>query len=320
MQFPDIAVTGSGNVYVTFRQIASHGGRSDAIMYVKSANGGRTFGAPKLLRKFTPYDAEDRYPDGSSARDGGDFSNEVQSGYTFFRRDTQVRAAADASASNEYVYIVYDPTKPGTEVPTGTTYGSVGSGTGSQSGVYFIRLDGATGKSTAPALVDDQSAGHQLFPDIAVSGRSLVAIWWDSRHDGSYSPMRPVGNDAAGVTGPSLDVYTASSGDRGDTWSGATRLTDTSSNPNFEQFSDRTVPFAGDYLWVSMVGSSAYGVWTDWRDTRAGTDPREAASDDNDGADVYQTRTFDPSTGTWSGDQSPHEGGLDQNIYGSVIP
>jgi hypothetical protein len=320
VQFPDIAVTGSGTVYVTFRQFASQGGEGDAIMYVKSANGGRSFSAPKLLQKFTPYDAEDRYLDGSSARDGGDFSNAVQSGYTFFRRDTQVRAAADASASNEYVYVVYDPTKPGTEVPTGTTYGSVGSGTGSQSGVYFIRLNGATGKTAAPALVDAQSAGHQLFPDIAVSGSRLVAIWWDSRNDGSYSPTRPIGNDAAGATGPSLDVYTASSGDRGDTWSSATRLTDVSTNPNFEQFADRTVPFAGDYLWVSLVGSSAYGVWTDWRDTRAGADPREAASDDNDGADVYQTRTFDPSTGTWSGDQSPHEGGLDQNIYGSLIP
>jgi hypothetical protein len=74
------------------------------------------------------------------------------------------------------------------------------------------------------------------------------------------------------------------------------------------------VPFAGDYLWVSMVGSSAYATWTDWRDTVAGVDPREASSDDNDAADVYQTRTFDPATGTWSGDQSPHEGGLDQNI------
>ena len=92
------------------------------------------------------------------------------------------------------------------------------------------------------------------------------------------------------------------------------------SNPNYEQFSDRTVPFAGDYLWVSMVGSSAYGVWTDWRNTVAGDDPREVAGDDNDGADVYQCRTFDLTTGTWSGDQCPHEGGLDQDIYGSRLP
>ncbi len=97
-------------------------------------------------------------------------------------------------------------------------------------------------------------------------------------------------------------------------------LTDFTSNPNWEQFSDRTVPFAGDYLWVSMVGSTSFATWTDWRNTVAGTDPREASADDNDGADVFQTRTFDTTTNTWSGDQSPHAGGLDQDIYGARLP
>ena len=245
----------------------------------------------------------------------------MQSGYTFFRRHTQVRSVADQSANNHYVYLVYDPTKPGTEVPTGTTYGSVGSGTGSQSAIYFIRLNGATGAATSPKLIDNEVIGHQVFPDVAVSGSKLVAIWWDSRNDPSYSPARPVGNDAAGMTGPSLDVYSSSSGDRGMTWSAsATKLTSVMSNPNFEQFSDRTVPFAGDYLWVSMVGSTTFATWTDWRNTVAGTDPREAANDDNDGADVLQSRTFDPTTGTWSGDQIPHDGGLDQDIYGARVP
>lgn len=321
VQFPDIAVTGNGNVYVTFRRFSGRGGQTDAVMYVKSTDGGKSFSRPKLVTGFTPYDAQDLYLDGSMARDGGDFGNEVQSGYTFFRRDTQVRAAADASVTgNENVYIVFDATKPGTEVDTGTTYGSIAPGTGSQSGIYFVRLNGATGAVTTPALIDDQLAGHQLFPDIAVSGGRLSAIWWDSRNDPSYSPARPVGNDANGVTGPSLDVFAASSTDGGATWAAGARLTDVSSNPNYEQFSDRTVPFAGDYLWVSAVGSSVFGVWTDWRDTRPGTDPREAASEDNDNADVWQSRTFDSTTGTWSGDQVPHEGGLDQNIYGSLVP
>ena len=72
-----------------------------------------------------------------------------QSNYTFFRRDTQVRATADQADSNsENIYIVYDPRKPGTEVATGTTYGSEGSGIGSQSGVYFARYNGATGVAT----------------------------------------------------------------------------------------------------------------------------------------------------------------------------
>lgn len=316
VQFPDIAVTGSGNVYVTFRQFAAQGGQADAVVYVKSTDGGKSFGKPNIVTTFTPYDAQDRYVDGSQARDCGDLGNECQSGYTFFRRDTQVRSTADAAAGNENVYIVYDPTEPGTEVDTGTTYGSVGPGRGSQSGVYFIRLDGATGTATAPAPIDNQSSGHQLFPDIAATGGNLVAIWWDSRNDPTYNRTRPIGNGPAGVTGPSIDVYTASSANLGASWSTpAARLTDVSSNPNYEQFSNRTVPFAGDYLWVSAVGSSTYAVWTDWRNTVAGADPREASNDDTDDADVKQCRTFDPVAG-WSGDQCPHDGGLDQDIYG----
>ena len=65
------------------------------------------------------------------------------------------------------------------------------------------------------------------------------------------------------------------------------------------QFAHRTVPFAGDYLWVSAVGSSTYAVWTNWRNTVAGVDPRETASDDNDSADVKQCWTCDHVTGTW---------------------
>ena len=91
------------------------------------------------------------------------------------------------------------------------------------------------------------------------------------------------------------------------------------SNPNWEQFSDRTVPFAGDYLWVSMVGPTAFATWTDWRNTVAGTDPREAATTTTTAPTSCSSRTFDPTTGTWSGD-SPHAGGLDQDIYGARLP
>src|SRR5439155_20407645 len=85
----------------------------------------------------------------------GDIAYHRQSGYTFIRRSTQVRSTADQlDTAHENIYIVYDPSKPGTEVPSGTTYGSVVSGDlpvkyhqniGSQSAVSFIRLNGATG-------------------------------------------------------------------------------------------------------------------------------------------------------------------------------
>lgn len=340
VQFPDISVTANGHVYVTFRQFERKNGQQPAIDLVKSTNCGATFGPAKTIQTFIPYDATDvsdpqatpagnpadapfdeEGTAGGDARDCGDFASHCASGYTFFRRDTQVRSTADqADTAHEWIYIVYDPSKPGTQVDTGTTYGSIDTGVGSQSGVYFLRYDGATGATTTPALIDDQAAGHQLFPDISAGGGGVLhAVWWDSRLDPAYSPMRPIGNDANGVTGPSLDVWGATSTDNGATWTGRARMTSVSSNPNYEQFANRTVPFAGDYLWVTSHGATAFGVWTDWRNTVAGPDPREAGAEDNDAADVKQCRTFDAASG-WSGDTCPHDGGLDQDIFGAPAP
>jgi len=340
VQFADISITGNGHVYVTFRQAARKNGQVDAIDVAKSTDCGATFGAAKVLQAFTPYDARDAadpqpIPPGASAaapfdgavaaggaaRDCGDFSGHCLSGFTFFRRDTQVRSTADQTdTAHEWVYIVYDPSKPGTQVSTGTTYGSVAPGIGSQSAIYFVRYDGATGTKTSPVLIDDQATGHQLFPDIAASGGVLHAIWWDSRNDPTYSPARPVGNDAAGNTVPSLDVYGAKSTTFGASWTGTTRISGVTSNPNYEQFADRTAPFAGDYLWVTASGAKTFVTWTDWRDTVQGTDPREVTEDADAGsADVKQCRTFSATAG-WSGDTCPHAGGLDQNIYGATAP
>jgi len=115
-------------------------------------------------------------------------------------------------------------------------------------------------------------------------------------------------------------VYAARSTDSGTTWTTAVKVTNVKSNGNFEQFDDRQVPFGGDYLWVSSVGLFAFSTWTDWRNTVAGSDPRESGDADLDGADVKQCRTLDPSTGTYGPDTCPHAGGLDQDIYGAVSP
>ena len=328
IQFPDISVTGNGHVYVTYRQFADVRSNTDkdAVIYQKSTNCGASFSQPKLITTFEPYDATDLLVSGGLTGDCGDFDSACQSGYTFFRRTTQVRGTADQlDANHEYVYIVYDPSKPGTEVDSGTTYGSIVSGdlpakyhrnVGSQSGVYFIRLDGASGAHTAPTLLDNQPVGHQLFPDISADRGVLHAMWWDSRLDPRYSATRPVGNGADRTTGPALDVFGTTSSDAGSTWSSALRVTDVSSNPNYEQFSGRTVPFAGDYLWVTSHGNFAYTVWTDWRNTVPGSDAREVPEDEDAGtADVLQCRASPTS-----GDTCPRAGGLDQNIYGDKTP
>jgi hypothetical protein len=349
LQFPDISVTHNGHVYVTFRSFAAAGQSTDAIYIVKSTDCGRTFSAPRKVTTFIPNDAQDQSSpepvptqavsddpafgeesDAASdrARDCGDFGDACTSGYTFFRRDTQVRSTADQPVtSHEWIYMVYDATKPGTEAPTGTTYGTDGRGVGGQAGTFFIRYDGATGAHTAPAVIDDQTTGHQVFPDISADGGVLHAIWWDSRNDSCYSVTRPIGNCADRTTVPSLDVYGATSTDAGATWTDKSRITDVSTNPNYEQFDNRAVPFAGDYLWVTSLGSFAYTTWTDWRNTVQGTDPRETTEDeDATTADVKQCRTLNTRqtkkgpVSSWSGDLCPHDGGIDQNIYGDLAP
>ena len=320
LQDPDISVTGNGNVYVTYDVGAFPNGQPDGVEIVKSTDCGKTFGASTLVTSYEPYNAQDVTDSGGSARDCGDFASHCQSDYTFFRRTTSTRSTADQyDSAHEWIYIVYDATKPGTEVDTGTTYGSLESGQGSQSGAYFLRYDGASGIHTAPKLIDDQSIGHQTFPDISADGGVLHVLWWDSRLDPCYSPMRPIGNCANGSTVASLDVWAASSTDRGASWSLPSRLTSVTSNPNYEQFSGRTVPFGGDYLWVTSLGNFSFGVWTDWRDTVGGTDLREAADEDNDAADVKQCRT-QLASGRITGDICPRDGGLDQNIYGAFTP
>jgi len=348
LQFPDISVTNNGHVYVTFRSFSSVGPSTDAIYIVKSTNCGKTFSPPAQIATFIPNDPRDVSApqpvptqlvgddpgsgDGedadSGARDCGDFADACASGYTFFRRDTQVRSTADQyDAAHEWIYMVYDATKPGTEEPTGTTYGTNGHGVGGQAGIYFLRYDGATGAHSAPALIDDQLTGHQTFPDISADGGVLHAIWYDSRNDPSYSVKRPIGNRADGTTVASIDVYGATSTNAGTSWTGKTRISDVTTNPNYEQFDNRSVPFAGDYLWVTSLGSFAYTTWTDYRNTLQGSDPREETEDaDQTSSDVHQCRTLNTvqtkkgPVSFWSGDLCPHDGGIDQNIYGDTAP
>ncbi len=350
LQFPDISVTGNGHVYVTFRTFTSVGPSTDAVGIVKSTDCGSTFSQPQQITTFIPSDAQDQTDpeaipspqlqaddpnfgengtDAGTARDCGDFGDHCKSGYTFFRRDTQVRSTADQlDATREWIYMVYDATKPGTQAPTGTTYGTVSPGVGGQAATFFLRYNGANGSHTTPTVIDNQAAGHQVFPDISADGGVLHAIWWDSRFDSCYSVTRPIGNCANRTTTQSLDVFGAQSTDRGTTWPSKSQVTDYKSNPNYEQFDNRAVPFAGDYLWVTSLGSYAYTVWTDWRNTVQGTDPREAPEDeDATTSDVVQCRVVLSSTDKkgntttrWSSDRCPHAGGIDQNIYGGLAP
>src|SRR5918992_1504683 len=233
-QFCDIAVTRNGTVYVAWRQYAFNpdsGQRQDhAVAWVKSTNGGRSFTKPRIATEFIAWDPSDHYGDPAAAGQakfracqagdgtlGGCASSEprtdagdcgdgpfmCQSGYVFFRANTQVRIAADATepGNPNEVFIVYDASVPGTQTPTDTSYGTLGPGVGTQAATYFIKTSNGGGSWTPPARIDAQATGHQFFPDIHADSGRLHVVWQDSRSDTATGPdggdfrTVPVSND-----------------------------------------------------------------------------------------------------------------------------
>jgi hypothetical protein len=356
-QFCDIAVTRTGTVFVLWRGFAtSRGKQGDAILFSKSTDGGATFSKPGLVTPIEGWDVHDEYGSPTAAeeaseaacdagetalcegaegkeapgdaRDCGDGPFQCLSGYVFFRANTQVRASADPrpGAAADTVYAVYDGSVPGSEIDTGTSYGTLDNEeVGTQASIYFVKTtDGGTTWS-APARIDPQPAGHQFFPDIVADSGQLHVLWQDSRADSATGPdgdfrQVPIANQWVSANppgsvsaGPAVDTYVATSTDGGASWPTIAKVSSVTQMPQYEQFGNRDIPFFGDYNYVAASGRTVVGAWTDQRDTLPGTDPRYPI-DGMDGFDVNQCRTF--SNGVWSADTCPDAGGLDQNIYG----
>ena len=356
-QFCDIAVTKDGTVFVVWRQFTFQRQQADGVAWVKSTDGGRTFTKPRIAAEFTPWDVTDHYGSPAAAgqarydaclaadltpgacaspeprndaRDCGDGPFVCQSGYVFFRNASQTRVTSDASAAGDpdAAYVVFDASVPGSETPTGTSYGTLGSGTGTQGSIYFIKTTNGGASWSPPVRVDPQAKGHQFFADIDADSGRLHAVYHDSRFDcASGPPSTPSGGDFRTVPfsnrwvtsnppgavscGPGLDTFYARSTDGGATWT-ITRASAVSQMPQYEQFGFRDIPFHGDYNYVSAVGSTVLLNWTDQRDTVPGTDPRYTNGDGTDGFDVLNciSGTSDPCA---------DNGGLDQNLYGLVL-
>ena len=370
-QFCDIAVTKTGMVFVAWRQYEfkpNQGQRQrDAVAWVRSTDGGRTFTKPAIAtEELLHWDPTDRYGspeaagrakyeaclagDGTlggcsgpeprqSARDCGDGALRCQSGYVFFRANTQVRITADPTAAGDpdAAYVVFDASVPASETPTGTTYGTIAPGVGSQASIYFIRTDNGGMSWTAPRRIDPVARGHQFFPDIDADAGRLHAVYHDSRVDcatgppGTAADFRtvPISNRWVGGTvgsvacGPGLETRYAVSSDGGATWTSQV-VSSAPQMPQYEQFGNRDVPFFGDYNYISAEGGAVLMDWTDQREVVPGTDPRYdvpnvAPDDGTDGFDVVQCRTFNATTQAWSADTCPNAGGLDQNIFGAAL-
>ena len=335
IQDPDIAIRGDGTVTVTWDSSSKKSAR-DSINYSVSTNGGATWSPSRTLTRYISYDAQDvsdptaeaptSGPDfagaegdeeaAGDARDCGVLESACASGYIFFRRTTSPRASADQTApANPWVYVVVDPVVPGSQVPTGTTYGAIEVGVGGQSAVYAIRFNPLTGAKSGLVRIAPEATGQQLFADVVADSGAVHVMWWDSRNDRCYSPARPVGNCADGTLVPSLDVFGTTLNRTTLAPAAIARVTDVTSNPNWDQFAGRTVPFAGDYLWIDSAAGRTFSTWTDYRNTVPGNDPRTTGTR----GDVLQCRTMRPD-GTFTGDTCPRAGGLDQDIYGDLSP
>jgi hypothetical protein len=356
-QFCDIAVTRNGSVYVAWRQFefrAESGQLQDnAVVYAKSTNGGKSFSKAREVAEFVGWDLIDHTGDPAAfgqavfdacmaadlgpgacaspeprqfARSCGDGPLGCQSGYVFFRANTQVRITADPTTSGppDAAYIVYDPSVPGSEVPTGTTFGTVEPGVGSQASIYFVKTDNGSTWST-PTRIDVQARGHQFFPDIAADSGALHVVWQDSRSDPTTNDFRivPISNQKTAANPPGavnagagLHAFYATSTNAGTSWT-VQQVSNVPTMPQYEQFGNRDTPFFGDYNYIAASGTTTLMTWTDERDTVPGTDPRYPV-DGTDGFDVLQCRA-QAADGSWGPDTCPNNGGLDQNIYGRVL-
>jgi hypothetical protein len=294
-QGPNIAIAPNGTVYVSWQ--ANGGGafsngtqNATGAAFVKSTDGGKTFSMASLAFTYVPFTSGQF--SGNGARDCGDGPFSCPSGQTFPRFDL-----AQPSL-----------TVNGTDIDMAM---QVRQSSGQGQIEFRKSSDGGATWSPRTWIDPHPGDGHQFFPWIAASGGTINAVYYDSVGDANYDPTRAPCNSATGAGSACLNVRYAVSTDGGATWH-STQATDTPTNPNYEQFGGRRIPFFGDYIMVGAVGSTVAAVWTDARDVVAGS---ENATGDNDNDDV----AGDPETGgactssfTTCFDAT---GGLDQNIY-----
>jgi len=291
-QGPNIAIGPSGQVYVSW--FANTGGTKSAgsnfsagAAFATSTDGGQTFTKATIAVPFDPFVSSQF--SGNGARQCGDGALACPTGQTFPRFDL---AQPSLTTNGNDIVMAFQA--------------ALADGQGQAQ--FTKSSDGGATWST-PGAIDAQAKGHQFFPWITASNGRLSAVYYDSRLDPNYAAtVAPCNDSTSAHKGYAcLAVWYSSSTDAGVSWTHQ-ELTSALTNPNFEQFGGRLVPFFGDYIMVSAVGNSIEAVWTDARDVVAGpdSDGNDPAGDTHNGGTCFSTianNCFDLT------------GGLDQNIY-----
>ena len=330
VQFPDIAVTGNGHVYVTFRQFAAQSGQADAVDIVKSTDCGATFGQPRCS-SFLRYDASDVSARGRAA---GVDRRALRRGGTERRRRPRLRrlrrrlrspatrssGATPRSArpptrrrrARVGVHRLRRRASRAREVadrarPTGRS----SAGRRQPVGRLLPRA-GRRDRATRPrrCSIDDQPTGHQLFPDIAVDGghapRDLVG---QPQRPRRYSPARARSATTRPAT-PSVArrLRARPRPTTGAHWTGRDAAHRHDDQPQLRAVRQphravrRRLPVG------HVVGGSTFGVWTDWRDTVAGRDPRETPADERRRAPTSSSAAPSTLDRRWSRRHLPARG------------
>ena len=284
--FADLAVGPDGTVWLTYRNFAHQSSTSNTISVERSTDGGQSFSEPQILAEITPFESTQFSGNGSDSC--GDAPFACPTGLTFKRFSSFSAVTADAGGA----HVVWNA--------------ELGSGQAK----IFVR-NSADGIKWSPATtLDTVARGHQYWPDIASANGVITVVFMDSRNDAAYAPNLPPGNTAGGTnSGGAEDAFVAQSSDGGKTWT-ETRVSNFSSNLNWETHGSRKVPFWGDYIYVSAVPGAVNVTWTDSRDLVPGVDQRDPTA--TDGFDILQC-----NASTLASCNS--QGGLDQNIYSARL-
>ena len=357
----DIGVGSTGRVWVAWRQFEFKPDQGqqqrDAIAYVYSTDGGRSFTKPAVAHEYTHCDMGDTAGDPAAngragyeaclvgdgtlgrcegpdprvnVRDCGDGPFECLSGYVFGRADSSVHITADPTpgADPDAAYALVDATVPGTETPTGTSYSTVTDGIGSQASTYLVKTaDG--GGIWSVSRVNPQAKGHQFYSDADAYAGRLHVVYHDTRSDLATGPPGTVGDfrtvpfsnrwvgGAVGSTHTGQGVETFYS-----------RSTDGGATWTHQKVSGVSYPLDYEQFGnrdtpffgdYNYVSASASNVLMAWPSGQDVIAGTDPRYTDGNGTDGFDVRQCRVfAGGAWGPDTCPDAGGLDQNIYGFV--